>query len=75
MSEENGLESTLIGYVRKSGQLNELKVSIDLQAINEAETYQTSDGRSYVPLFISLAALRKVLDGERAVTVIAQHKD
>jgi hypothetical protein len=35
----------------------------------------TSDGQAYVPLVISLAALNKVLEGERAVTTVSQLQD
>ena len=35
----------------------------------------TSDGQAYVPLVISMAALEKVLAGERAVTTVTQLHD
>jgi hypothetical protein len=37
--------------------------------------YVTSDGQAYVPLIISLNALNKVLNGERAVTTVSQLQD
>jgi len=67
--------STLVGYVRRSGAGGALKVSIDAEAIQSCSTYTTSDGRAYVPLVISLRALQRVLDGERAVTTISQLVD
>jgi hypothetical protein len=72
---EDGATSTLVGYVRRSGAGGALKVSIDAEAIHMCSTYTTSDGRAYVPLVISLRALQRVLDGERAVTTISQLVD
>jgi len=68
-------ESKLIGYVRRSNTHGALKVSLNVEALKEARTYSTSDGQKYVPVVISLAALRKVLDGERAVTTVSQAVD
>lgn len=67
--------SMLVGYVRRSGAGGALKVSIDTEAIQACSTYTTSDGRAYAPLVISLRALQRVLDGERAVTTISQLVD
>ncbi len=77
MNEEQDetVTSTLVGYVRRSGAGGALKVSIDTEAIQACSTYTTSDGRSYVPLVVSLMALQRVLDGERAVTTISQLVD
>lgn len=77
MNEEQDetVTSTLVGYVRRSGAGGALKVSIDTEAIQACSTYTTSDGRSYVPLVVSLRALQRVLDGERAVTTISQLVD
>ena len=44
-------------------------------AFADCSTYMTSDGQSYVPLVISMAALNKVLAGERAVTTVTQLND
>ena len=64
--------SLLIGYVRKSNAGASLKLSININALKDCQTYITSDGQEYVPLVISLSAIRKVIDGERAVTTISQ---
>ena len=72
---EQDATSMLVGYVRRSGAGGALKVSIDTEAIQACSTYTTSDGRAYVPLVISLRALQRVLDGERAVTTISQLVD
>ncbi|MBV18407.1 MAG: hypothetical protein CMA56_00875 [Euryarchaeota archaeon] len=69
---EQDTTSMLVGYVRRSGAGGALKVSIDTEAIQACSTYTTSDGRAYAPLVISLRALQRVLDGERAVTTISQ---
>ena len=65
----------LVGYVRRSNAGGALKVSINTAAFADCSTYMTSDGQAYVPVVISLAALNKVLDGERAVTTVSQLQD
>ena len=72
---EQDATSMLVGYVRRSGAGGALKVSIDTETIQACSTYTTSDGRAYAPLVISLRALQRVLDGERAVTTISQLVD
>ena len=62
----------LVGYVRKAGSQGLLKLSINSAAFADCETYTTSDGQTYIPLTITLSALRKVIDGERAVTTVSQ---
>ena len=62
----------LIGYARKANAGGAIKISINKQAFEDCETYITSDGQEYIPLVISLHALRRVIDGERAVTTISQ---
>ena len=73
-------ETKLIGYVRKSGPLvpgtqATLKVSLNVDALKDAKTYTTSDGQSYIPVIIGLMELRKVMDGERLVTIVSQVVD
>ena len=60
----------LVGYARRSNQGGAVKISINVEAMNDCETYTTSDGQSYIPLVISMSALEKVLRGERAVTTV-----
>ncbi|MCH1411411.1 MAG: hypothetical protein L7U48_04950 [Candidatus Poseidoniaceae archaeon] len=74
-TKEEDTTSMLVGYVRRSGAGGALKVSIDIEAIQACSTYTTSDGRAYAPLVISLRALQRVLEGERAVTTISQLVD
>ena len=71
--EEN--RSLLVGYVRKSNAGGALKISINNDAFSDCSTYVTSDGQTYVPLVISLNALNRVIEGERAVTTISQMLD
>ena len=66
------MPSLLVGYARKSNAGGALKLSINTQAFGDCETYSTSDGQTYVPLVVSLSALRKVIEGERAVTTVSQ---
>lgn len=68
-------KSLLVGYVRKSNAGGALKVSINSDAFSDCSTYVTSDGQTYVPLVISLNALNRVIEGERAVTTISQMLD
>ena len=65
----------LVGYARRSNAGGALKVSINTSAFGDCSTYVTSDGQAYVPLVISLNALTKVLNGERAVTTLSQLQD
>ncbi len=65
----------LVGYVRRSNAGGALKVSVNTAAFADCDTYMTSDGQAYVPLVISISALTKVLEGDRAVTTIAQLQD
>jgi hypothetical protein len=64
--------SLLVGYVRKSNAGGAIKVSLNTSAFADCETYTTSDGQTYVQLGVSLAALNRVLSGERAVTTLSQ---
>ena len=71
-TENDTMPSLLVGYVRRSNAGGAIKISINTNAFGDCETYATSDGQSYVPLVISLSALRKVIDGDRAVTTVSQ---
>ena len=71
-TENETIPSLLVGYVRRSNAGGAIKISINTNAFGDCETYTTSDGQAYVPLVISLSALRKVIDGNRVVTTISQ---
>ena len=72
-SDENGvIPNLLVGYVRRSNAGGAIKLSINTNAFGDCETYTTADGQTYAPLVISLAAMRKVIDGDRAVTTVSQ---
>ena len=73
--EESEDSNILVGYVRRSNTGGALKVSVNTAAFADCNTYMTSDGQAYVPLVISISALNKVLEGDRAVTTIAQLQD
>lgn len=66
--------TTLVGYARKANAGGAIKISINKRAFEDCETYTTSDGQQYIPLVISLSALRRVMDGERVVTTVSQLK-
>ena len=71
-TETGMMSSLLVGYVRRSNAGGAIKISINTNAFGDCETYTTSDGHAYASLVISLSALRKVIDGERAVTTVSQ---
>jgi hypothetical protein len=71
MSEQEEV-ALLVGYVRKANASGAIKLSINKQTILDCNSYITSDGQEYIPLVISLAALRRVIDGERSVTTVSQ---
>lgn len=66
------MSSLLAGYIRKANGGGQLKVSINVQAFKECNTYITSDGQQYVSLVMSLSAIQRVINGERAVSTISQ---
>ncbi len=69
---ENEQNTTLIGWARQSRAGGALKISLHSEAVSNCHTYTTADGTSYVPLVISMAALRRVIDGEQTVTTVSQ---
>ena len=64
--------SQLVGYMRRANAGAAIKISINKQAFEDCNSYTTSDGQTYIPLVVSLSALRKVIEGERAVTTVSQ---
>ena len=68
-------QNRLVGFARRSNQGRDVKISINVNAINECETYTTSDGETYVPLIVNMNALKNVISGERAVTTVSQAID
>lgn len=64
----------LVGYVRRR-QDKSIKVSINWDALQDCETYTTSDGQVYYYLTIDGGRLDKLLEGERVVTTIFQKID
>ena len=73
-AKNDGEEMTnlLVGYARLSKAGKAVKIAINTHAIGDCHAYMTTDGQSYIPLVISLPALRKVMEGERIVTTISQ---
>ena len=68
----NQMDNILVGYARLSKSCRAVNIAINTESIGDCHTYTTKDGQSYIPLVISLPALRKVLEGERVVTTISQ---
>ena len=71
MTEQN----ILVGYARRSNGGATVKLSINVEAMNDCETYTTSDGQTYIPLVVSRHSLELVLNGERVVTTVMQQTD
>ncbi len=69
---ENEQNTTLVGWARQSRAGGALKISLHQEAIGNCHTYTTADGTAYVPLVISMAALRRVIDGQQSVTTVSQ---
>lgn len=67
-------ENLLVGYARRANEGAKIKLSINTQAMKDCRVYETSDGQQYVSLSMSLSAIRKVMDGERAVTTISHQR-
>ena len=72
---ENEQNTTLIGWARQIRAGGALKISLHQEAFGNCHTYTTADGTAYVPLVISMAALRRVLDGQQSVTTVSQFSE
>lgn len=69
-------ERRVIGWARLSRAGHGLKLSLHRDAlINNCETYTTADGTEYVPLYIDIYPLTKVLCGEQSVTTVEQFEE
>ena len=72
---KNEQNTTLVGWARQSRAGGALKISLHQEAFGNCHTYTTADGTTYVPLVISMAALRRVLDGQQSVTTVSQFSE
>ena len=63
------MESKLVGYLRKSNNGGALKLSLDVDALEDAERYE-SNGREYISLIANLEKVEEIIDGSREVTSI-----
>lgn len=68
---EKGAQSLLLGYARRSKAGGALKLSIDLEQIQNVAPYTTSDGKQWAPLIININSIGEVMSGNRAVTAIS----
>ena len=73
--ENENMNTTLVGFVRKSNAGRAVKLSINTSAFRDCATYVTSDGQTYVQLIVSLNALNGIIEGTKAVTSINQLND
>lgn len=65
-------KSELLGYVRRSNNGKALKISINKEAFNEAESYSTQDGNEYVAMVIRLDKIYELIEGNKDVTNVTQ---
>ncbi len=66
------VKSNLMGYVRRSNNGKALKISINKEAFEKAETYTTQDGQEYVSLIIRLDTIYQLIEGKKDVTNVTQ---
>ena len=69
------VQSNLIGYARKSNAGGAIKLSIDKGAINDAESFEGKDGKTYVQVIANLNRLSEIISGEREVMAVNQLVD
>ena len=69
------MESTLVGYARKSKAGGAVRLSIDAEAFAKAKQWAAKDGRTYVSLVINSDKMSQILSGEREVTSVVQLHD
>lgn len=69
------MENTLVGYVRKSKAGKALRLSVDIEAFNAAEHYESNDGRKFVSLIVNLDKVEQIISGDREVTSLVQITD
>ena len=60
----------LVGYVRRGTDKTKIKISVNVEALEECQKWETSTGEEYYALDIDMDALLRVLIGRRAVTTI-----
>ena len=68
-------KSELLGFVRRSNNGKALKISINKDAFEKAETYKTQDGQEYVAMVIRLDTIYQLIEGQKDVTNITQILD
>lgn len=61
-------KSELLGYVRRSNNGKSLKISINVQAFEKAEKYQTQDGQEYLAMEVRLDNIYLLIKGLMDVT-------
>ena len=64
------MESKLVGYIRKSNDGGALKMNLDVDALEDAERYETQGGREYISLIANVNKVEEIINGDREVTSI-----
>ena len=65
----------LVGYVRKSQSGNSLKISLEKDALEKAQTYTSRDGKEYVSLISNISTVKDLIDGGREFTTVSRVED
>jgi len=73
--ESEKIDSNLLGFVRLSKKGNALNISLCLEAVKEAKTYEGQDGTKYVSAIINLKHVDQLKKGEKEVSAITQIVD
>lgn len=68
----DGKKSVLVGYARKSKAGGALRLSIDVEAFQNAVKVEAKDGKNFVNLIVNADKVSQILEGEREVTSICQ---
>ena len=63
-------EPKLIGFVRRATDKTKIRLSVNVEALEDCQRWETSTGEEYFSLNVDMGALLKVLNGQRAITCI-----
>jgi len=67
-------KSKLVGYARKTAD-EKVKLSLNVNALQDCSNYTTSDGERYIALLINKHRLQKVMNGEAVVTTVSHNQE
>jgi len=64
--------SKMIGFVRKTKSGKGLRVNLSKEALDNAETYDTSKGETFISLVINLDGVMELISEEREFITVNQ---